>query len=251
MVGLLVDAHTHLDHYTAEELPVVLAQIEQMPCHTWAVSIGLESWERTQQIAHNRPNILPTFGIHPWNAHLYADRLDELDEPTAASQHIGEIGLDFHWVEDKSRWPKQEIVLDYFLKKAAEQNKVVNLHTKGAESLILEKLKAFKVERAVVHWYSGDVATFDAYAAFGCYFTFGVELPFNELIQACANRCPADKLLTETDGPGGLEWLNGERAFPNDISAVVSSLAEVRRENGSELQDKIGRNFAYLLQSHG
>ncbi len=248
---MLVDAHTHLDHYTAEELPLVLAQIEQLPCRTWAVSMDLESWELTQAIAQNRPNIMPTFGIHPWNAHLYADRLDELDGPTKASLHIGEIGLDFHWVEEKERWPKQEVVLDYFLRRAAEQNKVVNLHTKGAESLILKKLKEFNVERAVVHWYSGDVATFDELVAHGCNFTFGVQLPFSELIQACAQRCPADKVLTETDGPGGLEWLNGERAYPSHISSVTKNLASYRSIDEADMRGIIGRNYTRLLQNDG
>lgn len=247
---MLIDAHTHLDHYTAEELPLVLEQIEQLPCQTWAVSMDLESWEHTQAIAQNRPNIMPTFGIHPWNAHLYADRLDELDEPTKASLHIGEIGLDFHWVEQKERWPKQEVVLNYFLGKAAEQNKIVNLHTKGAESLILEKLKAFNVDRAVIHWYSGDVALFDALVAYGCYFTFGVQLPFSELIQACAQRCPADKLLTETDGPSGLEWLNGERALPSHISSVTQSLAACCSLSEAAVRDTVGRNYTRLLQNH-
>ncbi|MEM8863651.1 MAG: TatD family hydrolase [Chloroflexota bacterium] len=241
-----VDAHTHLDHYSGQELPIILDQIEQMPCRVWAVSMDLESWATTQQIAAKQPQILPTFGIHPWNAHLYADRLDELDEPTAGSAHIGEIGLDFHWVEEKDRWPLQEVVFDYFLKKAAEQNKIVNLHTKGVEQLVLQKLKQFKVERAIVHWYSGDVVTFDELVTYGCYFTFGVELLHSQLIQELAQRCPADKLLTETDGPGGLEWLTGERAMLSHLDGVVDMLAQVRGEDAAELKGQIAENYKRL-----
>ena len=249
LVEGLVDAHTHLDQYTAAELPEVLTQIEQIPCKTWAVSMDLESWEHTQAIAQKSPHILPTFGIHPWNAHLYVERLDELDEPIQQSRHIGEIGLDFHWVEEKERWPMQEIVLDYFLKKAATQNKIVNLHTKGAERLVLEKLKQFKVEQAIVHWYSGDVETFDEMAAYGCYFTFGVELLFSEHIQALAKRCPAGRLLTETDGPGGLEWLNGTRALPKALNPVVEQLARLHHLSSSELVSQIGQTYQLLLKS--
>lgn len=246
---MYVDAHTHLDHYLADELPIILDQIEQLPCQVWAVSMDLDSWATTQQIAAVSQNILPTFGIHPWNAHLYAARLDELDEPTAASIHIGEIGLDFHWVEDKQKWPLQEVVFDYFLKKAAEQNKIVNLHTKGAEQLVLQKLKQFKVERAIVHWYSGDVVTFDELVAYGCYFTFGVELLHSQLIQELATRCPADKLLTETDGPGGLDWLTGERAMMSHLGGVVETLAQARGEDVAELKGQIAENYQHLNQT--
>ena len=243
---MYVDAHTHLDHYSADEIEEGLAQIAHMPCKTWAVSMDLESWETTQRLAKGEPNILPTFGIHPWNAHTYAHRLDELDQPTAESDHVGEIGLDFYWVKEKERWPKQEVVLDYFLKRAAEQNKIVNLHTKGAEELILAKLQQHKVHRAIIHWYSGDIATFDALASYGCYFTFGVELQSNELIQACAKRCPADRLLTETDGPGGLEWLTGERAFPKHISTVVDLMGALRGRPSVEIRQVLFENFLAL-----
>ncbi len=243
---MYVDAHTHLDHYSADEIKEVLAQIAHMPCKTWAVSMDLESWETTQRLTKGEPNILPTFGIHPWNAHTYAHRLDELDQATAESDHIGEIGLDFYWVKEKERWPKQEVVLDYFLKRAAEQNKIVNLHTKGAEELILAKLQQHKIQRAIIHWYSGDITTFDALVSYGCYFTFGVELQSNELIQACAKRCPADRLLTETDGPGGLEWLTGERAFPKHISNVVDLIGALRGRRSVEIRQVLCGNFSTL-----
>ncbi|MFK7804484.1 MAG: TatD family hydrolase [Anaerolineae bacterium] len=244
---MFIDAHTHLDHYTAAEIDDILIEIDRMACRTWAVSMDLESWEKNKKLAQDRLLITPTFGIHPWNAHLYAHRLDELDEPTADSVHIGEIGLDFHWVEERERWPLQEVVLDYFLKKAADQNKVVNLHTKGAESLILDKLKKFKVEQAVIHWYSRDLEVFDRLVAYGCWFTFGVELPHSKLIQVCAKRCPVDRLLTETDGPGGLEWLTGERARPGHVPGVVEFLAGLRKDNAGEMQGQIWENYCRLI----
>ena len=245
---MFIDAHTHLDHFTLEEIDVIFSEIDSMPCQTWAVSMDLESWKKTQKLAAGRSDILPTFGIHPWNAHLFAKRLDELDDPVSQSKHIGEIGLDFHWVEEKDRWPLQEIVFDFFLQKAAEQNKIVNLHTKGAEPLVLEKLRKFNVEQVIIHWYSGDLDTYKAMVDFGCYFTFGVELPFNESIQACALHCPSDQLLTETDGPGALEWLNGERSRPMHLPAIVEFLADLRQENPKELQEQISQNYLNLLK---
>jgi len=249
MSGIIpyVDAHTHLDHYWHDEIESVIQQIDSLPCMTWAVSMDLESWPKTQALAHNRSNILPTFGIHPWKAHLYADRLDELDEYVRESAQIGEIGLDFFWVKEKERWPLQIKVFDYLLQRASQQQKIVNLHTKGAEQLVLDKLRQFRVERAIVHWYSGPPDLFDALVRYGCYFTFGVELAQSNLIQELALRCPADKLLTETDGPGGLEWLTGERAQPTHIAGVVERLATVRGQDVTALKAQIWLNYCRLL----
>lgn len=249
MTGIIpyVDAHTHLDHYLGDEVERVMQQMEGLPCVTWAVSMEVDSWRKTQALACNQPNILPTFGIHPWKAHLYADRLDELDECVRESAHIGEIGLDFFWVKEQERWPLQVTVFDYFLQRATNQQKIVNLHTKGAEQLVLDKLRHFKVERAIVHWYSGPPDLFDALVRYGCYFTFGVELAHSALIQELAQRCPPDKLLTETDGPGGLEWLTGERAQPTHICHVVQKLATVRGHEIAALKAQIWENYQRLV----
>lgn len=242
-----VDAHTHLDHYLPHEIDSVMQEIDSLPCMTWAVSMDIDSWQKTLALGHNRSNSLPTFGIHPWRAHLYADRLDELDEYVQQSAHIGEIGLDFFWVEEQERWPLQIKVFDYLLQQATQQQKIVNLHTKGAEQLVLDKLYQFKVERAIVHWYSGPLDLFDQLVRYGCYFTFGVELAHSELIQELALRCPADKLLTETDGPGGLEWLTGERAQARHIAGVVERLAMVRGDEMEQIKAQIWENYCRLL----
>ena len=150
-------------------------------------------------------------------------------------------------MKERERWPLQVKVFDYLLQRASQQQKIVNLHTKGAEQLVLDKLYQFKIERAIVHWYSGPLDVFDQLVQYGCYFTFGVELAHRTLIQELAQRCPADKLLTETDGPGGLEWLTGERAYPMHIADVVEKLAMVRGQNVGEIKAQIWQNYCRLL----
>jgi TatD DNase family protein len=246
-----IEAHTHLDHYLDDEIESVMQEIASLPCVTWAVSMDIDSWQKTQALARKQPNILPTFGIHPWKAHLYANRLDELDDYVRESAHMGEIGLDFFWVKEQERWPLQITVLDYFLQRAAEQQKIVNLQTKGAEQLVLDKLRQFKVERAIVHWYSGPPELFDGLLRHGCYFTFGVELAQSHLIQELALlRCPADRLLTETDGPSGLQWLTGERGRPTHIPNVLQRLATVQRDEVAALKGQIWENYQRLGIGH-
>ena len=242
-----VEAHTHLDHYNAEELAQVLTAYDEMPCRSWAVTIDFESWERVQELVQNRPDILATFGIHPWEAHRYQNQLDEIDERLAQSLHVGEIGLDFVWVKEKERWPIQIAIFEHQLKHAAAHNKIVNLHTKGAEQLTADKLRQFKVERALVHWYSGPMEPLADLIDLGCYFSFGVEMPRSEPIQSLAKYCPLDRILTETDGPGALEWLAGRRGTPGAIPGIVETLARIKAIPTDQMKAQIWTNYQSLI----
>jgi TatD DNase family protein len=100
---------------------------------TVATAMDLPSYLELQKIGERSKLVLPTFGIHPRRAAEYADRLPEISRHSESSPAIGEIGLDFHWVNDTSTYPAQRKVLEYFIAAAREQKKFVNLHTKGGE----------------------------------------------------------------------------------------------------------------------
>lgn len=244
---MYIDAHTHLDKY-GQELDSALAEIDRLQILTISVAMDPESYGRSRDIASRSKNIIPCFGIHPWNAQSYADKLQDLDPLIQQSPMIGEIGLDFHWVEDNSTYPAQLRVCDYFLSAAREHGKIVNLHTKGAESEILGLLEKNGIERAIVHWYSGPLDTLREMIAHRCYFTIGVEIRFSEVIQEVAREIPLDLLLTETDNPGGEEWLAGRIGMPGLISDVVDKLAELRGMARDQLINTVQSNFSRLTE---
>jgi len=238
-----------LDHYEAE-LDAALAEIDAGPILTVAVSMDLPSYQRTQAIADGHDWIVPCVGVHPWNAASWADRLDELGDAVVESPMLGEIGLDYHWVEDTATYPAQRDVLAFFLRSAAEQGKIVNLHTKGAEQDVLELLRRNEVRRAIVHWYSGPRDVLDDLIAHGCYFTVGVEVLTSKRIRQIARRIPDDRLLTETDNPGGWTWLYpGEVGMPSRVSDVVTRLAEVRRSTPDAVENQVQANFVRLIHN--
>ena len=186
---MLIDAHAHLDKY-GELLDEALQQIEQNRIFTIANAMDLPSYFQLKDVAARSDLILPTFGIHPRRAPEYADRLSELSPFIERSPAIGEIGLDFHWIEDRSQYPAQLKVLEYFLASAREQKKIINLHTKGAEKKILDLLEHYDLQRAIVHWYSGPLDILSALVQFGAYFTVGVELLYSDTIQTIAKKSP-------------------------------------------------------------
>ncbi|HEU4343814.1 MAG TPA: TatD family hydrolase [Candidatus Binatia bacterium] len=244
---MLIDAHAHLDKY-GEELDAALAQIEERRIFTIAVAMDVPSYERSLEIVDRCDLVLPTFGVHPRRAPDYADRLRELSPLIERSPAIGEIGLDFHWVKDSSQYPAQRRVFEYFLAAAREQKKIVNLHTKGGEKVILDLLERFDIRRPIVHWYSGPLDLLLGYVEFGAYFTVGVELLYADAIKAIAREIPDHLLLTETDNPGGLKWLKGVAGMPADIEKVLEAIAALRNSSVDSVSRTIHANFLRLIQ---
>jgi len=246
---MLIDAHVHLDKY-GDLLDQALQEIEQKRIFTVATAMDLPSYLQLKEIGKRSELVLPTFGIHPRRAAEYADRLPEISRYIEMSPAIGEIGLDFHWVKDASTYSAQRKVLEYFIAAAAEQNKFVNLHTKAGEKEILDLLEKYDVHRAIIHWYSGPLDILQAMIDFGCYFTIGVEVHYSDHIKAIAKKIPDHLLLTETDNPGALKWLNksDEIGMPTAIQHVVDKVAELRQSTSAQIEHLVHANFARMIK---
>jgi TatD DNase family protein len=243
---MFIDAHAHLDKYGAE-IDSVLEEIDQRQVFTIAVAMDVPSYQRSLVIGEASEFVLTTFGIHPRRAPEYADRLSGLSPLIEQSPAIGEIGLDFHWVKDRSQYPAQKKVLEYFLAAAREQKKMVNLHTKGAEREILDLLERYEIQRAIVHWYSGPLDILRALVQFGAYFTVGVEVSCSETIRTIAREIPDHLLLTETDNPGGLKWLKGVVGMPQHVENVVEVVAGVRSSSPERVTGTVHTNFLRII----
>ena len=102
---MLIDAHTHIDRYDLVGKDAVKSALEEITRHrifTISNSIDLPSYRRNLAIGEMCDLVLPTFGVHPWNAPQYVQRLEALSEAIAQSPMLGEIGLDHYFVKDTS-----------------------------------------------------------------------------------------------------------------------------------------------------
>src|SRR5690625_5900321 len=63
-------------------------------------------------------------------------------------------------------------------------------------------------------------------------FTIGADIETSEKSRKLARDLPENRLLTETDNPGGWKWLYGDTGFPVLIDTVEAELARVRDEIG-------------------
>ena len=243
---MLLDVHMHLDRYPpgADD---VLAEIRKRRVFSIAVSMDPDSHARTVRLAEGESLVLPTFGVHPARAPQWADRLDEMQEALDRTPMVGEIGLDRCWVEDAGAYPAQERVFDWFLAAATQRDLAVNLHTKAAEDDIAAGLRKHDVRRAIVHWYAGPVRAFRALVDHGCWFSVGCGVLGDDVEKAIAAEIPDDRLLTETDNPGGWRWMTDAWGRPSLLIEIQRELARVRGMSTGDLQALVRANWERLI----
>jgi TatD DNase family protein len=248
---MLIDAHSHVDRYDLVgegALESALVEIIQHGIFTISNSMDLPSYQRNLTIGERCDLVLPIFGVHPWNAAQYAHRLEDLGEAIEQSPMLGEIGLDYYFVKDASEYPAQRKVFEFFLAAAREQGKIINLHTKGAEQVVLELLDRYDVPRAIVHWYSGPLDVFRKLVTRGAYFTIGAEVLYSEHIQTIAREIPSKQLLTETDNPGGPKGFIGGPGMPLLIKDVIKGVAEARKTSIEAIIQTVQSNLLQLTR---
>jgi TatD DNase family protein len=245
----LVDAHVHLDEYPDTWLGPVLRQLEEDRIVSMSTAMAPGAYERALLIQEKSDFVLATLGVHPWNAPYFVTRLDELEEQMSGSPMFGEIGLDYRKVQDSLQHEAQVRVFEFFLSTAREQDKIVNVHTWGAEAEALELLERYDIERGIMHWYAGPSEPLQRMVSRGYYFTFGTELLVSEQIQSLARKVPVGQLLTETDNPGGPQLVFGDAAMPDIVKTVIEALAIVHGMDVAEMAEVVRGNMLRLIGS--
>lgn len=243
----LLDAHVHLDRYMDTRLDDVLGELEALEIVALTNAVDLHSWRRVTEIAERCPQVIPGFGIHPWEAPLYTDPeryAAVLDE----APFIGEIGLDRRFVKESENYPAQRTVFEHHLEVAAATGKLVNVHTTGAERESLELLRRYEVPRVIIHWYQGPLDVLRDMIAEGYFFTLGVEVLLSDRAREIAAAVPDAQLLTETDNPGGAEWLTGKAETPSLLEKITDELATVRRTSPEAITETVLGNFRRLVE---
>ena len=244
---MLVDAHAHIDRYT-DRLAEAIRQIDRTRSLTVCVSMNITSYLATKRISTMCEYLLPCFGVHPWEAHHYEGKLKELDAHLKTTPLIGEAGLDFHFIKDSSQYRSQHEVFEYQCAWAQRNKLSMNLHTKGAEREVLSAIREYRIVSPIIHWYSGPTALIDEYLQLGCYFTIGVEVLRSEHIQRIAQIIPIDRLLLETDNPGGYKWLHNIEGMPATLLEVLARVSEVRKAAKTDLEERIHGNWMIIAQ---
>jgi TatD DNase family protein len=203
----LYDAHNHLqdERFTAPEK--LIAEAAGVGVVRMVVNGACEEdWPLVKQLAEKFPQVLPSFGYHPWYLHdrtaQWQKRLVEFLDTTPNSV-IGEIGLD-RW-KPNLPYEGQEEAFVWQLRLAAERNIAASIHCLQAWGRMHELLRATPRPTGgfLLHSYGGPKEMVAPLAKLGAYFSFpGYFMHERKARQREAFAAvPLDRLLIETDAP--------------------------------------------------
>ena len=188
------------------------------------------------------PTVRISAGVHPHNAKLYDDAVEQrLYEWLAAPETVvvGEIGLDYHY--DLSPRDDQRRVFRRQIQLAKELDMPIALHLRGGEDPqaddahreafeILQEV-GFPPRGTIVHCCALPPDQLEPWVEEGCYIAYGGALTFKNADEARAGAkiVPAERLLLETDSPYMTpEPMRGAACTPAHVVFTAEMLARVR-----------------------
>jgi len=263
------DAHNHLqDEQLAPDLKDILVSLPGAGVVRMVVNGSCEEdWPQVLELARGVPQVLPSFGYHPWHvaertANWRENLVKFLDATPSA---IGEIGLD-KWIKD-SDFAAQEEVFVWQLRLAAARNLPVSIHCLQAWGKLLEHLQTNPLPRCgfVLHSFGGPRELIEPLAKLGAYFSlpgyFAHERKDRQ--RETFKHVPRERLLIETDAPDQSlpedrvefplpDSPNGKPVnHPANLGAVYRFAAELIGEPVGALTEQVEKNFHKLFGSHG
>jgi TatD DNase family protein len=254
---MLIDTHSHLfDDRFRKDLPAVLERAAVVVERVVCLGIDLESSIESVRIANQFPLVVAAVGIQPNSAaEAKAGDWEEvvrlaITEPRVVA--IGETGLDRYW--DRTPFSLQE---DYFARHIAlarRLGKPFAIHCREAEADVVKMLRAefdrYGPIRAVMHSFTGDLATARACLEMGLYVSFAgmVTYPNAQELRDVAGEVPLDRLVLETDCPYlAPQPVRGKRNEPGYIAHTAAVLAELKGVSLEEIATHTTRNARALF----
>jgi TatD DNase family protein len=169
---------------------------------------------------------------------------------------VGEVGLDGTQAEGYAVMERQMGWFGALCDLALEFGLPVSVHVRESAELVYRVLKARPGLTGVMHYFALDEEWADRFLGLGFHLSFAglVTRATRAELREVARRCPADRLLLETDSPFGQPASRRREpqnrpAFLVDTAAVVAevrgisveALAEIEWENAHALFARLAR----------
>jgi TatD DNase family protein len=206
-----------------------------------AVGVDLEHSRRALALARRHPEVFAGLGHYPTEA--AAPDIDALRALAGDGRvvAIGEVGLDFQDAHAPDR-DEQMSRLDELFALAVELDLPVSIHNRNAAAEIAAAITAHPGLRGAMHYFALEWNWAETFLALGFYLSFAgvVTRPSRNALRDVAKRCPADRLLLETDSPYGQAHkrmgVPNRPAYLLDTATLVADLREIDLEELAEIE---------------
>lgn len=231
---MLTDTHIHLDFYTEDQLPLLLAEAERRGVLRWVVpGVAPEGWPGIRALSEQWNSVVPCFGWHPCrlseDEKLLEQGLKLLEqELVQGAAAVGEVGLD----------RKSALPLPLQAECAVAQIRIANrfrlpvvFHFNAPWDAVFALLdRELPVCGGAVHGFGGSVGIARRLAGYGLLLGVNglVASSRAKKLHATVRELPISLFLCETDAPDRKLSAAVERGVPADLFPVVMELASLR-----------------------
>jgi TatD DNase family protein len=257
------DAHNHLQDERFSNRVALIERCRREGVRRMVVNGACEEdWPAVAELAQLYPEVLPSFGYHPWYLHERTPEWQSvlnchLDTSGGA---IGEIGLD-RWKPGLEYAGQEEAFVAQLLI-ATKRNVPASIHCLEAWGRLFDLLRETPRPECgfLLHSYGGPQEMVAPLAKLGAYFSFpGYYAHDRKSRQRETFRhVPPDRLLIETDAPDQPlpDLRNRNQMFdaagkslnhPANIRAVYEVMSEVMSEPLETIAQRVEENFLRLF----
>ena len=246
----IFDTHSHYDDERFDDIRESLfAEMNQNGvCGIVTCGCDESSSKAALKMAEQNDFVYAAVGIHPGNidSGTTVEQIKELaNHPKCVA--IGEIGLDYYWVNDNK--PQQIEIFEQQIILAKELNLPILVHDRDAHGDTLEILKKHK-PKGVVHCYSGSVEMAEEIMKLGMYIGVGGVITFKNAkkLPDVVKIIPDDSLLVETDCPYlAPEPYRGRLCHSGLIKYTAQKIAEIRNTTPEQILNLTAKNAKKLF----
>ena len=248
-----IDTHCHLDilESTPEETIIEAKQAGVQRMVT--IAVDEPSLDFVSSTVQEFPAVYGSVGFHPHDASKLTKSLLQKIRQLAEEQHkliaIGEIGLDYHYMNSPAEIQQQAFRKQ--LQLAVELNLPVILHSRKAETDTLNIMKEFPVpSHGVAHSFTSSIEMARTLVEMGWYLGINGIVTFKnaEDLRKVVRWLPLERLLLETDSPFLAPIpFRGKPNKPAHIPAIATFIAELREISLEELAQQTTANAQRLF----
>ncbi|GAA0685461.1 TatD family hydrolase [Clostridium cadaveris] len=193
-----IDFHVHMDFYKKTE--EIIKTYEENEIYSLFVTNLPEIYKVHLKKYNDYKYVKLALGYHPEMIDYYPFNKDIFNRYFNSTNYIGEVGID----GSKKFSHNIDIQIknfDYICSKVSHEAKIMTIHSKKAEDIVLQILKKYKIKYAVFHWYSGNIKTLRYILDSGYYFSVNPCMLESQKGKEILNNIPFDRILFESDGP--------------------------------------------------
>lgn len=246
---MLYDTHAHLnDHKFDGDRDEIIEKIKNSGVGLVNnIGADIKTSYESIALAEKYDFIYAVCGIHPSETGALTEH--DMETLYNMTKHekvkaVGEIGLDYHY-EDGPDSDTQRYWFRRQLELAKENDLPVVIHDRESKHEAIDILKESKIQKAVMHCFSGSAETAQELLKMGFYISFTGVVTFKNAKKAveALKRIPLERLFIETDCPYmAPEPVRGTRNDSSNVIYIAEKYAEIKGVSTEEIIDITCRN---------